>query len=432
MGIFADIRKAIQRRSIQGSTDTPVMSGSAGIRGGMDYVNSAELAMRIAAAYRCIDILSKGIAQLPLEVKRNRGGYFKADASDPLNYLLSVRPNPRHTAFELMRNAVIQAVTRGNAYIYPEFGPDGWERLVLLSPGSCSYIAMEDRYVVSDMINRISGVFSPDDIIHIRNISLDGGYTGVSTISYAARVLAISANADADNIETFRSGGLVRGFVSGSSGAVGFGAVQDTQLDSVADKIEKQLGSGKNIFSLPGEMKFSQISLSPADIELLSTKQFNVLEICRFFGVPPDKVFAQQSTNYKASEMSQVAFLTDTLQPYLRQIELEFQTKLIPRDLYGEYRIDFNIDSLMQTDLTTQAAYMEKTISTGARTVNYWRMRMGEEPVEGGDEPMLSANLVPLHSEKLWGGSVQTNTQTEETGGKGLQGQEVPPMDKEE
>ncbi len=419
MGIFSRIRQTFgQRNASVPKGSTPGSGINTTSRGGIEYVGSAELAMRIAAAYRCIDILSKGIAQLPLEVKRNMGGYFSTDASDPLNYLLSVRPNPVHTAFELMRNAVIQTVARGNAYIFPIFGDEGWESLVLLSPGSCSYIPSERRYIVNDSLNRISGVFEPDEVIHLRNTSLDGGYTGISTISYAARVLAISANADADNIETFRSGGLVRGFVSGNSGTVGFGTVQDTQLDSVAENIEKQLGSGKNIFSLPGEMKFSQISLSPADIELLSTKQFNVLEICRFFGVPPDKVFAQQSTNYKASEMSQVAFLTDTLQPYLRQIELEFQTKLIPRDLYGEYRIDFNIDSLMQTDLTTQAAYMEKTIATGARTVNYWRRRFGQAPVEGGDEAMVSANLVPLRSAKLWG-------ETVENGKKAYQNQNI-------
>ena len=417
MGIFDFIRKArhgaVQRRDSGTAIPWGGLSGTRGV----DRVDSAELAMRIAAAYRCIDILSKGIAQLPLEVKTDRGGYYSTDEGDPLNYLLSVRPNDRHTAFEMMRNTVIQMVTRGNAYLYPEFGEDGWERVVLLTPGSCSYDLLGNRYIVNDVFNGVAGVFVPDEIIHIRNLSLDGGYTGVSTIAYAAKVLAITSNADDDNIETFRSQGLLRGFVSGkSSQTMGFGAIQDSQLKDVADDVQRQLDSGRKIFSLPGEMAFNQISLSPADIELLATKQFNVLEICRFFGVPPDKVFAQQSTNYKASEMSQVAFLTDTLQPYLRQFEQEFQTKLIPRSLYGQYRIDFNIDSLMQTDLTTQAAYIEKTIATGTRTVNSWRRRYGQPPVEGGDEVMVSANLVPLNSAKLWGSEQQEGASVKKSG----------------
>lgn len=422
MGLF-DIFRRIHKRSAD-TPDAPEPPRSPGnvitwpfcipSGKGVDYVGSSELAMRIAAVYRCVDILSKGIAQLPLEIKTNRGGYFAVDESDPLNYLLAVRPNSRHTSFEFMRNMMIQVVTQGNAYVVPRFGEGGWEELVLVSPGCCTYEKVQNIYMISDAVNRLVGVFNPDEVIHVRNMSLDGGYTGMSTISYASRVLAITANADSENIETFKNGGLVRGFVSGNSGTVGFGTVQDTQLDSVASNIEKQLGSGKNIFSLPGEMKFSQISLSPADIELLATKTFNVLEICRFFGVHPDKVFAQQSSNYKASEMSQVAFLTDTLQPYLRQIELEFQAKLIPRTLYGQYRIDFNIDSLMQTDLATQASYMEKTIATGTRTVNYWRKRFGQEPVKGGDEVMVSANLVPLNSSKLWGDNQMVKFEMEE------------------
>jgi HK97 family phage portal protein len=138
-------------------------------------------------------------------------------------------------------------------------------------------------------------------------------------------------------------------------------------------------------------------------MQLLASKEFNVAEICRFFGVPLDKVFAGSGGNYKASEMSQVSFLTDTLAPYLEQIEQEFQIKLIPRDYYKDYRIDFDVEPLMQTDLTTQADYIGKTIAAGARTVNYWRKRLGQAPVKGGDAVLVSANLLELGSPKLRG-----------------------------
>ena len=164
----------------------------------------------------------------------------------------------------------------------------------------------------------------------------------------------------------------------------------------MADNIEKQLASGKKIFNLPGEMSFNQISLSPSDIQLLETKTFNVLDICRFFGVHPDKVFAMQTANYKASEMSQVAFLTDTLQPVLTQIENELQIKLIPRELAMDYKIDFDIEPLLQTDLLTQADYINKTIQSGLRTVNHWRKKFGQAPVDNGDQVLVSANLKAL------------------------------------
>lgn len=407
---FTDIfKRKAEPKPVRRFTEVPFIPLVGGK--GTEFVGSTSLAMKISTAYRCIDILSKGVAQLPLEVKKNRGGFYTTDEKNGLNYLLSVKPNERQTSFEFMRNLMIQVVCQGNAYILPADKDLNraatWKdirQFILFSTGSVFYDVNGRKYNVSDTINGINRTFSEGELIHVRNLGTDGGYKGLSTISYAGRILAVSNNADEYSVDNLRNGGVVKGFVSGNGGGtLGFGAVQDSQLDDVASNIEKQIASGRDIFSLPGEMKFNALALSPNDIKLMETKQFNVLEICRFFGVHPDKVFAQQSSNYKASEMSQVAFLTDTLQPYLRQIELEFQTKLFGFEDYGKYRIDFNIDSLMQTDLNTQASYMEKTIATGTRTVNSWRKHFGQEPVEGGDVALVSANLVPINSQKLYG-----------------------------
>ena len=397
MGVFDIFRK--QRRSDAPAETTNFISYPVSIDAGTDLVNRKELAMKIAAVYRCVDIVSKGVAQLPLVIKRKEDDYFVLDNDDiwGLTYLLQLRPNSRLSAYELKKSIMIQLmIGNGNAYLYPQWGNDGYASLVLLSPGSTTYDVYSNTYIISDSINKIYGTFDADEIIHLKNLSLDGGYTGVSTLTYAARTLAISANADAANVDTFKNRGTLTGFVSGKNATVGFGTIQDTQLQGVAESIEKQLASGKRIFNLPGEMSFNQISLSPSDIQLLETKTFNVLDICRFFGVHPDKVFAQQTTNYKASEMSQVAFLTDTLQPILTQIENELQIKLIPREMAMQYKIDFDIEPLLQTDLLTQADYINKTISAGVKTVNQWRKKFGQTPVDGGDKVLVSANLKSL------------------------------------
>ena len=398
MGIFDRFRKQ-WRSDAPAEATTNFISYPVSIDAGTDLVTRKELAMKIAAVYRCVDVVSKGVAQLTLVIKRKQDDYFVLDNDDVfgLTYLLQLRPNTRLSAFEFKKSIMIQIlIGSGNAYIYPKWGNDGYDSLILLSPNSCSYDVYSNTYVVSDPINKIYGTFDADEIIHLKNLSLDGGYTGVSTLQYASRTVAISANADSANVDTFKNRGTLTGFVSGKNATLGFGTIQDTQLQGVADNIERQLASGKRIFNLPGEMSFNQISLSPSDIQLLETKTFNVLDICRFFGVHPDKVFAQQTTNYKASEMSQVAFLTDTLQPVLTQIENELQIKLIPRELAMEYKIDFDIEPLLQTDLLTQADYINKTISAGVKTVNQWRKKFGQAPVEGGDKVLVSANLKAL------------------------------------
>ena len=397
MGLFDIFRR--QQRSEEAPAAPNIITYPVPVDFGADAVTRKELAMKIAAVYRCVDVVSKGVAQLPLVVKRKEDDYFVIDNEDVfgLTYILQLRPNERLSAYEFKKAAMVQIlIGTGNAYIYPKWGVNCYDSLILLSPGSCTYDVYSNTYVVSDPINKVYGTFDADEIIHLKNLSLNGGYTGVSTLQYASRTLAISANADSANVESFKTRGALSGFVSGKNSTLGFGTIQDTQLQGVADNIEKQLASGKKIFNLPGEMSFNQISLSPSDIQLLETKTFNVLDICRFFGVHPDKVFAQQTANYKASEMSQVSFLTDTLQPILTQIENELQIKLIPRELAMQYKIDFDIEPLLQTDLLTQADYINKTISSGVKTVNQWRKKFGQAPVEGGDKVLVSANLKAL------------------------------------
>lgn len=371
-------------------------------------VTSTNSAMQLATYYRCVSILSGTIASLPLQIKRKKNGYFSTDESHELHRLLTRRPNSRLNSYDLMQNSIIQMVNNGNAYILIKRYFGEVSELVLCSNNSVSYDKFSNRYTISDAINHISGVFEADDVIHLKNKSLDGGYTGVSTIYYASRILSISASADNQNLQTFQNGSKVKALIYGANGGMnGLDALTDEQTSPVADRIEAQLNSGKDIIAISEDLKFQQLSINPVDAQLLETKKFSVLDICRFLGVNPDKAFAGQSTNYKASEMGQVSFLTDTLQPILAQIEAEFNAKLIPDSVCGSYKISFDLEALYQTDLTTRAAYDKSKFETGVFTTNYLRMKQGLSPVEGGDTPMISCNVAPIGSAKINGEKVE-------------------------
>lgn len=372
-------------------------------------VSTPNQAMKIAAAFRCTSILSGSIAAIPIQLKRRIGTYYAVDEDDPIHYALTVRPNPRQTAFELIRNAIVLMLNQGNAYIYPDW-VGGELRLTLLSPMSVSYDKMLDEYMVNDVVNNIYCTLRSEDIIHLRGMSLDGGYTGVSVIHYAARVLGIAESADVRMLSELQPGSSYKGFISGNERSTpGISNLNDGQLKDVADRVDAELRAGRGIMYLHGDMKFNPMSMSPADLQILEDKKMGVLEICRFYGVHPDKNFAGQSANYKASEMSQVQFLTDTLWPLLRQIENELYVKLIPRKLAPKYKIEFDMESFYQTDLESLSTYMEKTTQNGLYTVNEWRAKRGKAPVEGGDVPMMSCNVAPINSAKIKGENITSN-----------------------
>ena len=400
--------KIFKKRSVSGSLVSAVASSYPGGLNVIEVGNEYQ-ATKIAAVYRCVEILSSGVAGLPFRKKRrNRAeGYFvNVDGkTDRTNYIIGVKPNEHTTAYELIKNAVVQMCLLGNAYIIPRYGDNGTlQELILCSPHTVSHTPNIDIYTVNDPYNGIYGeVFCPEEIIHLRNMSLDGGRTGISTVQYAAAALGIQATADNQTKQLFAKGGRIKGIVSNDHTTTGFGEYQDKELDKTAESVDGKFKQGQDIVSLPGQVQFTPISMTSVDMQLLEHKKFGVQEICRFFGVHPDKVFAQQSNNYKASDMAQVTFITDTLNPILRKFEAEFKAKLIPGAVADDFKFMFDLSPLFTTDLTTEAAYMEKTINTGVMTINEWRRRKDLKPIEGGDVTFISCNVAPINSVKIQG-----------------------------
>jgi len=399
MGIF-DIFKS-KKRSI---TAPPVLQVTVN---GRTYTVSTttNAGMMLAAVWRCVDIVSGTVASLGIDIERRIGKYWQVDEQHPLELVLRLKPNDRVNSFDFWKAAIVEMLLHGNAYIYPYFNAEGnVTRLYLIPDGACTYDKETDTYDISDDVNNLFTTCNGWRIIHLKNLSLDGGFTGVSTLTYAKKVLGVGGNLDSLQMDSFATGSTLRGFISGDSNLVqGFGAPQDDQLNAVKDNITTQLTSGAKIFTLPGTMKFNQLSLSPSDLQLVESKNLNVLDICRFFGVHPDRVFQSSSTNYKGSESAQTAFMTDTLFPLINKIETELTVKLIPNALLSDYRVKFDLDDYYIGDMGTKADYYTKMISAGVLTPNEVRMREGHAPVEGGDSAFITCNVAPIDSAKIKG-----------------------------
>lgn len=286
----------------------------------------------------------------------------------------------------------------GNAYIIPSYDPLTLQptRLTLCQRGTVSHDTINRQYYVADMINGISGQYPEAEVIHLKNLSLDG-LDGLSTLSFARLTADIATTGDRETLNRFANGGNVRGMVTNNNSVRGYGEYQDNELAGVATDLDTLFQSGQRIVSLPGDAQFKQISLSSTDMQFLESRKFTVREICRFFGVHPSFVFDDTSNNYKSAEMANVAFLSNTLNPLLRKIECELQRKLIAPQLCHQRCFEFDRRSLYAADLDSRVRYQNQTIAAGIYTVNDWRRVENMPPVSGGDTPLVSANLRNLN-----------------------------------
>lgn len=360
-------------------------------------LDSTDKALTLATVYRCVTLLSQSVAQLPLLYEKNHGGVY-TPAGGPLGRVIALEPNEWTNAFDFWKQAVQNVLTCGEAYIVPMYAPISGElmRLVLCTPGTAGRTTELGRYHVSDIMQGIERDFEEHEIIRLKGLSVNG-QDCMSVLSYARTVMSISATADSNTLRQFANGGASMGIVSNESGVQGFGEYQGAALRSLAQSMSDAIKRGDRIISIPGKASFQNFAMTAADMQALESRKFTVLEICRFFGVHPSFVFGDTATNYKSAEMANVAFLSNTLNPILTQIEQELVRKLLPVSSFGKRRFRFDRKELYAADLMTRMSYVEKRVQTGTMTVNEARMAEGMPPVDGGDTPLVSANLRELN-----------------------------------
>ncbi len=396
MGIIDKLITAIKRENSKTNTSSAVgYNPRAGAVSLLPQYGAAPL--NIAAVYRCVEVLSNSVATLPLLYLKERNGVFRTDTDARLHYLLAVQPNENMGAFDFWAQVVRYMLLHGNAYIVPQYDAASMDisRLILCSPGSVAHDTLNDTYTVTDTVNGITGTYTEDEIIHIKNYTRDGKH-GLSTLAFARSAVEIAKTGDIETLNRFANGGNVRGIVSNDTSVRGFGEYQDNELKKTATDLDERFRTGARIVSLPGQVQFSALSINSTDMQFLETRKFTVREICRFFNVPPQLVYDTTAENYKTAEMANVAFLSNSLNPILRKIEVELLRKLVPFALYGKRKIQFDRRSLYACDLDSKVKYQAQTIAAGIYTVNEWRKEENRQQVEGGDTVLISANLRKL------------------------------------
>jgi len=82
---------------------------------------STSQALLSSAVYRCVEVISDSIAQLPLEpFKVDSRGYKVKFTSHPSYKLLNKEPNNRMTRFTFIKTMIVSMLLKGNAYAYIE------------------------------------------------------------------------------------------------------------------------------------------------------------------------------------------------------------------------------------------------------------------------------------------------------------------------
>lgn len=350
-------------------------------------------AMLLSTVYRCVDVISDSVAQLPLEpYYKDDAGYKEKFVKHPTYYLLNKEPNKKMSRFTFIKTLVVSTLLKGNGYAYIERDNKGDAIALHYIPSEYVTIT-EQKDGMKYSVVGIKGLVEPCNMIHILNFSYDG-ITGVSTLNHARLTLGLATDAESHAQGFFKGGANLAGILKVQSNLT---TKQKTDLKaSWQTAFSPTTGTPNGVAVLEGNMDFQPITVNPADAQLLETREFNVIDICRFFGVSPVKAFDLSKSSYSTVEATQLAFLTDTLAPLLEKIELEFERKIYKPSERNNIEVRFNTEVLLRADKASLASYYNTLFQIGVITPNEIRKVLDLPAIENGDKTFVQVNIQPL------------------------------------
>lgn len=347
-----------------------------------------DAALQISAVFACVEILAQTISTLPLYVYRDKGGVRVPDKMSRLWLLLHESPNRWMTPSEFLSAMVVNRMLRGNAYALIERDSAGEPiALVPLSPDQMEVSVVEGGEVYVYYQDGDITALAPENVIHWKG--LGNGFLGLSKLDFmrATTNEAIRAQDNANSL--YGKGSKPTGVLQTDS------KLSAEQVTALMTRFQTSMtSSGGGLIIADRGLKYSQMSLSPADAQLLETRRFTIEEICRWFGVPAVLVGTTGQTTW-GSGIEQIVsgFHKFTIGPLCKQLEQVLERRL---KNYEPITIEFKMDGLLRTDPASRAAFYSTMSQNGAMTRNEIRRLENLPPVEGGDELTAQSNLVPL------------------------------------
>ncbi len=377
---------------------------------------NADTALTMSVVWACVRILSSSIASLPCIVYRRLPNDGKErDRAHPLYDILRWQPNTWQTAYEFWEMMIGHAALRGRgiAQIVPgargsvdqliPIHPDRVMEVVRLSDGTL-------RYKIS--VQGGDDVFLlQDEVFDLRMFTVDG-INPCSIIKLARGSLGLTKATEDYGSAFFGNSSVPKGAL-----------VSDKKIDTETGKElreqweEKHRGSenAHKIAIMGNGLKWQQLGLTAEDSQYLQTRQFQLDEVSRWFGVQPHLVAnLLRSTNNNIEAQGQ-EFLTFTLRPWLIRTEQAIRRDLITakRTFFAE----FLVDALLRGDFKTRTEGYNRLVMAGIMTRNQARSLEGWNPLPGLDDPLVPLNMATVDDSGNVSGQEST---TNEFGAKAL------------
>ena len=357
---------------------------------------SENTALSLSAVYACIAVLGRSMGQLPLHVMRKVDGEVKRATDHPAYYLLHDEPNQWQTSYDWRETSMFHLGGWGNSYSYIKRSRKGEiQGLEFLKPNESNLIkASSGRYIYqvnNDDLGQIG--INPFDMLHFKAIGSDSKI-GKSPIMQCRESFALGLAAQNYGNKFFEGGGRPTSLVSAKTALnkESWGLLKEA-WKTAKNALKRD---DNTTLLLPAELEYKSLTIPPEDAQFLETRKFNRSEIAGIFNVPAHMINDLEKATFSNISEQAIQFVRHTMIPWVVKYEQEINRKLftkIERD--AGYYVKFNLNGLLRGTPEERAGFYTKGIRDGWLSRNEVRDLEEMNRVDGLDNFILSADLIP-------------------------------------
>jgi len=371
-----------------------------------------DLALNLSGVWCAVNILSNSLKILPLHVHRwlENGGSEKA-TNHPVYRLLYRRPNPEMPSSRLRGWMQACKLLWGNGYAEIERARNGTPlNLWPIHPSRVRVMRdSQTQQIVYEIHNNVGAntYIDAQNMFHLVGFTTDG-IVGRSVIAHARESMGLSLAAEKFGAQFFGNGATTCGVLQRPREAppMDDNAIRNLRLSW----LEHHSGDNRHLPAVLQEgTEWKPISMPNDDAQFLETRQFQVLEIARWFDLPPHKLKHLADATFSNIEHEQMSFLRDSLSPHLVDFQDECNRKLFADDEQDEYYAKFNVRALLWADHTSRATYYNQLWQIGVYSPNDIRELEDMNPLgPEGDRHFIQLNMTTL-DDMTAGAAVETD-----------------------
>lgn len=348
-----------------------------------------------ATCYKCISYLSRNAAQVDWGLYSDR--FLRNEIeSHPLLDLLD-RPNPDQNRADFVEDWSGTLLLSGNGFMKSEYISQSF---TLTTPPDAIYVLRPDWTDVVPGQNGIIGYqfgantyektpIPPFQVAHTKYWCPDDQLRGLSPVEVASIFIDLQTAGNKWNLALMQNSARPPGTWTTDQ------ILTKTDYDKLKDDLAKKYQGYKNAGTPPvlyGGLKWTQMSMSPAELDWLNSRMRNAADIANLYNLAPMLIGDTSASTYNNMDQAKLASYLDAIFPMvLNKLQAAWNRWLVPKfgdpkNLFLAYKPESvaSIQAVIQQQLAAQADRATKIYMSGGINMDEYREACGYQPLQGG------------------------------------------------